>query len=65
MNSETLCTMMLSAMECPFCGSTELNLIESETAFSITCTACRASGPAGNSAEQALEHWNWTGQFER
>jgi len=65
MNSETLCRMMLSAMECPFCGSTELKLIDADTTFWISCMACRASGPVGVNAEQALEHWNWTSKLEK
>lgn len=59
---DTLVTLATQAKECPFCGSTDPELIDLETTFWVNCKACSANGPSGDSAEQALEYWNWTGQ---
>ena len=58
---ETSVLLTTHAMECPFCGSTNPALIDQETTYWVSCKACRANGPSGNSAQQALERWNWTG----
>jgi Lar family restriction alleviation protein len=50
-------------MECPFCGGTATELIDLGATFWLSCTACGANGPSGDSAEQALEYWNWAGTF--
>ena len=46
------------AMECPFCGGTDPELIDLETTFWVSCKTCSANGPSGESDEQALERWN-------
>lgn len=58
---ETSISLTAHAMECPFCGGTEPQLVNLETKFWVSCKACGAHGPSGNTAEQALEHWNWNG----
>jgi len=59
---ETAIPLATRALECPFCGSTDPELIYLATTFWVSCKACSANGPSANSAEQALEHWNWTGR---
>lgn len=58
---EASISLIARAMECPFCGSTCPELIDLGTTFWVSCKACSANGPSGNSAEQALEQWNGTG----
>ena len=59
---ETSISLTMHAMECPFCGNMEPQLVNLETKYwIISCTACGAHGPSGNTSEQALEHWNWNG----
>ena len=58
---ETSDLLTAHAVKCPFCGSTELQLLDLQTTFWVTCKTCSANGPSGDSAEQALEYWNWTG----
>jgi hypothetical protein len=58
---ETSDLLTAQAMKCPFCASTELQLLDLQTTFWVTCKTCSANGPSGDSPEQALEYWNWTG----
>jgi len=58
---ETSDLLTAHAVKCPFCGSTELQLLDLQTTFWVTCKACSANGPSGDSPEQALECWNRTG----
>lgn len=57
---ETTVLLSRHAMECPFCRSINLHLIDMGTTFWINCGRCNANGPSANTPEQALEHWNWT-----
>jgi len=49
------------ALKCPFCGNTELQVLDLQTTFWVTCQACSANGPSADSPAQALECWNRTG----
>lgn len=62
---ETSIDLATRAMGCPFCGSTDPELIYLGTTFWVRCKACGANGPSGNGAEQALEHWNRKEQLEK
>lgn len=41
---------------CPFCGSTELVIVE--IGVWVECKGCKTLGPDGNSEQEALEKWN-------
>jgi len=49
------------AMECPFCGSNRLLVMDKGDAYWVSCGECDANGPSGESAVEALERWNWLG----
>ena len=58
---ETSDLLTTQAVKCPFCGGNELQLLDLQTTFWVTCKTCSANGPSGNSPEQALEYWDRTG----
>jgi Lar family restriction alleviation protein len=45
--------------DCPFCGNTDakkkFNLLDGER---VGCPVCGASGPGGDTLEEAIKHWN-------
>lgn len=46
---------------CPFCGSTELEIIHVKPfgeSMSVHCTWCRADGPIGQGDIRAMISWN-------
>lgn len=46
-------------LSCAFCGSGDLQLVESayETGHYVLCCKCEASGPVGDSREEAFDLW--------
>ncbi len=62
---ENRISLTTQAMECPFCGSTNPELIDLDTTFWVSCKTCTANGPSGNSVEQALERWNWIRRVDK
>ncbi|MBS1196384.1 MAG: hypothetical protein H6R18_169 [Proteobacteria bacterium] len=46
------------AMECPFCGSSSLKLVDMGDTAWVACNDCQAIGPSGQNAVEALVRWN-------
>ena len=42
---------------CPFCGATQLIMMEDHGSHYQLCLECRACGPTADSAEEASEEW--------
>lgn len=42
---------------CPFCGSDDVDLVESALNY-VTCNNCCAAGPDHHSSYEAVEAWN-------
>ena len=49
----------VTCARCPFCGSADLQLVESvmETGIFICCLTCEGAGPPAETAQLALEKW--------
>ena len=44
---------------CPFCGGTELEILDIDEGFcAVACETCDAFGPMGMGPEGAREEWN-------
>lgn len=59
----------MKIMNCPFCGSDEVKLIEGFTKSWVICEDCGADGPMSYTSNDAIGRWNnaWheTGKHER
>ena len=44
--------------ECPFCGSTDLHVIDNAEDFFVGCDGCAVCGPSGDTPMDAVEAWN-------
>lgn len=56
---ETLGQITVAVVECPFCGSDELKVVEHHGATRISCCRCHSAGPVARSACDAIEHSGW------
>lgn len=51
--------MLEELKPCPFCGGTELEVMEIDEGFSaVACDTCDAIGPMGQGDEEAKREWN-------
>ncbi len=49
---------------CPFCGEMdELCVLPDKQFFSVECEVCGTIGPAGETADIAIELWNRRGNY--
>ena len=48
----------LTLKPCPFCAEeTTLNVVQESSPY-VDCMSCHASGPIGDSVQEAVEAWN-------
>ena len=43
---------------CPFCGSTQVDLTESDVLIWARCMECHAEGSPADTMDQAIDNWN-------
>jgi Lar family restriction alleviation protein len=53
----------MEMLSCPFCGSTNLDLMSGDdengnTAYWVYCNSCNMTGPEGNTVEETEKLWN-------
>ena len=43
---------------CPFCGESEVKMVQETHVYYVVCYGCAAEGPVADDKEEAEELWN-------